>query len=454
MKLRELREKRAELSKDMHDFLKKSESEDRGFTQEETQQWDQWNAKIDELDGRIKHATIIETKSLTDDAQQARIDREEFDSRQLERKAADDDPNRPLTVMERRHALRAWFLAKKVQDPKGFELCRRLGVDVQDQNLTLMMDRGVDRSGVPFDAPRSIKECREQYEQRAQGIATGAAGQFTVPDEMMRPLEESMLAWGGMRQVATVLSTDTGAPLPIPTVNDTANKGVILAENTQVAEQDVAFAQIVLGAFKYSSKLVRVSVELLQDSSVNLPAYLGSALGTRIGRITNDHFTTGAGTTEPFGIVTRAGNSGVTLPAGNIPTWANILAIEHSVDPAYRTNARWMMNDVTLSKVKSLVDTTGRPMWQASIINGEPGTLDGYPITINQSMSSALSGKSILFGDLSKYMIREARGITLLRLDERYADFHQVGFLAFARYDGDLLDAGTDPVKYATNNAA
>jgi hypothetical protein len=41
----------------------------------------------------------------------------------------------------------------------------------------------------------------------------------------------------------------------------------------------------------------------------------------------------------------------------------------------------------------------------------------------------------------------------LLRLNERYADAHQVGFLAFARFDGDLLDAGTDPVKLYVNSA-
>jgi HK97 family phage major capsid protein len=52
-----------------------------------------------------------------------------------------------------------------------------------------------------------------------------------------------------------------------------------------------------------------------------------------------------------------------------------------------------------------------------------------------------------VFGDLSKYKIREVRDIQVLRLVERYADYHQVGFLAFARYDGDLLNAGTAPVK-------
>ena len=92
---------------------------------------------------------------------------------------------------------------------------------------------------------------------------------------------------------------------------------------------------------------------------------------------------------------------------------------------------------------------TGVPLWSPSLGAGQPDTILGYPYVINQSITTpATSVKSILFGDFSKYLIRDVRDVTLLRLDERFADYHQVGFLAFSRHDGDLLDAGTDPVKY------
>ena len=80
---------------------------------------------------------------------------------------------------------------------------------------------------------------------------------------------------------------------------------------------------------------------------------------------------------------------------------------------------------------------------------GEYDRIHGYPYTINQSVPAPTTGlKSVIFGDLSKYQTRIALGMTLLRLTERYADYLQVGFLAFARADGDLLDAGTNPVKH------
>jgi HK97 family phage major capsid protein len=106
--------------------------------------------------------------------------------------------------------------------------------------------------------------------------------------------------------VATVIRTDTGAALPIPTSDDTSNKGAILGENTAASEVDVSFGQLVLDAYKYSSKYVLVSVEFLQDSSINVAEFIGKALGERIGRIQNDHFTTGTGSSQPNGIVTAA----------------------------------------------------------------------------------------------------------------------------------------------------
>jgi HK97 family phage major capsid protein len=114
-----------------------------------------------------------------------------------------------------------------------------------------------------------------------------------------------------------------------------------------------------------------------------------------------------------------------------------------------------MFNDTTLKSLKKIKvlqysgDTTGIPLWQPSMQLGQADRILGYEFTINQSMASpGSSAKKILFGDLSKYIIRDVRDFTLLRLDERFAELQQVAFLAFSRHDGDLLDAGTNPVKY------
>src|SRR5262249_1198337 len=152
--------------------------------------------------------------------------------------------------------------------------------------------------------------------------------------------------------------------LPIPTVNDTANVGEIINENSAVNQQDVAFGQLVLGAFKYSSKMILVSVELLQDNAINLAAFLGDALGTRIGRITNTHFTVGAGTRLPKGLVVAAASGKVGLTGQTTSViFDDLVDLEHSVDPSYRQGARFMFHDKTLAALKKIKDTQGRPLF-------------------------------------------------------------------------------------------
>jgi HK97 family phage major capsid protein len=281
----------------------------------------------------------------------------------------------------------------------------------------------------------------------AQGVGSGGAGGYTVPEEAMRPIVEAMKLFGGMRGVSTIVPTTSGADLPIPTDNDTAVVGEIITENSVHNDGDITFGQVVLQSFLYSSKVVKVSRQLLQDSSVDLNAYIGRKLGQRIGRIQNTHFTTGDGSSKPRGAVV-ASTLGKTAASATAITYDETVDLMHSVDPAYQGTSRWMMNFTTLAILRKLKDTANMPVW-APMANGMPDTILGRPYVINQDMPAATTGlKSVLYGDFSNYHIRDAGNVILLRLEERYADALQVGFLAFLRSDGDLVDAGTNPIKH------
>jgi HK97 family phage major capsid protein len=453
MTTKELREKRAQLAEQAASILKKAHDDKREVLKPEEEQ--EWQRLHDDIDALKRHVDKLERQAEIDkqlaDPQPRVIDPAPI--------RADDRPGSSAAMRrlqmgqeDATRALRAWFLASPTS---GYALteedravAQRVGINLLSKQLDLRF------SSLPM---RSLAERRE-WEYRAQGVATGGAGGFVVPDEVMRALEISLLTFGGMRARCTIIRTEGGAAMPWPTVNDTAQAGVLLAENVAAAEQDVTFAQLVLDAYKYSSKLIRVSAEFLQDASINVGAVLGELLGTRIGRITNTHFTTGTGTAQPNGIVTATG-AGFTAPNADsqVTTWkySSIVETEHSVDPAYRFGAAWMMHDSSIKKTKLIVDTTGRPIWAAGIAGMAPDTLMGYPIVVNQDIAvMAANAKSVLFGDLSKYLIRDVLGITLLRLEERYAEFHQVAFLAFSRHDADLLNAGTAPVKQFVNAAS
>ena len=288
-------------------------------------------------------------------------------------------------------------------------------------------------------------------EVRAQSVGQDTKGGFFVPEGFYNSIISATKQFGGMRQSrAFVLTTASGQDLPIPTDDDTGNTGAILSENVTDSEQDFTISQTVLHAYMYTSKIVKVSRQLIQDSAFDVQSFLTAKLGQRIGRITNTHFTTGDAAAKPQGLTVGA-TSGVTAAAVDDFTIDELLELKHSVDPSYRDSPQWMFKDATLLLLKKKKDGDGRPLWQSGIAMGDPNTIDGDPYIINQDMpTAATTTKPIAYGDLSNYWIRDVLGIQLLRLDERYADALQVGFLAFSRHDGVLVDAGQNPIKVIT----
>ena len=66
----------------------------------------------------------------------------------------------------------------------------------------------------------------------------------------------------------------------------------------------------------------------------------------------------------------------------------------------------------------------------------------GYPLWVNNDIAAPVaSGISLLFGDYSYYKIRDALDIVMFRVtDSAYAKLGQVGFLAWMRTGGNLVD--------------
>jgi HK97 family phage major capsid protein len=304
------------------------------------------------------------------------------------------------------------------------------------------------RGGLEALSPEARAVLDYQKFNAAMGTTTGRDGGFTVPDGFYHQLVSAEKAYGGMLETAHIIDTDSGNPLAIPTDDDTGNVGAILHENTQAAELPIVFGTVALGAFTYTSGLVRLSQELMQDTAFDLSGFLTRVFGERLARVVNTHCTTGDRVSKPSGVVTEAA-LGVTAASATEFTADELIDLEHSVDRAYRGNARWMMSYDALRVVKKLKDGAGRYLWLASPAEGEPDTILGHGYVINQDVPAiAPSAKSILFGDFSKYYIRRVAGARVLRLVERYADYNQIAFVAHQRWDGALIDAGAHPVKY------
>lgn len=276
---------------------------------------------------------------------------------------------------------------------------------------------------------------------------TGSEGGFTVQSEVAKQVISTLKAHSAMRQVATVITTAQGNPLSYPTSDGTSEEGELIAENTQATPADPSFGTVALTPYKFGSKIIAVPFELLQDSSVDIEAFVRERMAERIGRITNKMFTQGTGSAQPTGIVTAssAGKVGATGSTLTI-SYDDLVDLMESVDDAY-SNLAFMTSQTMRGTLRKLKDLEGRPLWVPSYDKGLTGevadTLMGKPLIINNNIAvPAASAKSLVYGDFSKYIIRDVLQVSMFRFaDSVYTSKGQVGFLAWHRSGGNLTDA-------------
>lgn len=296
--------------------------------------------------------------------------------------------------------------------------------------------------------------------QNTMSTTTGSEGGYSVQPEIGTVVIETLKDFGAMRRVAQLIKTTTGVDMSWPTTDGTSEEGEIVAQNTIASDLDVSFGTVGLNVFKFSSKVVTVPIELLQDSNIDVQALVFKRLRDRIGRIQNRLFSVGTGSGQPNGIVTAAGVGKVGTTGQTVTIiYDDVVDLVDSLDIAYTDSVapEFMFSQAMRRVVRKIKDTAGRPIWtpsyDAGISAATPDLLLGYDVEINNSVAvPAANAKSLIFGDLSQYLIRDAMDITLFKFDDSaYLKKGQIGFMAWARSGGNLPDANA--VKYYQNSA-
>lgn len=302
--------------------------------------------------------------------------------------------------------------------------------------------------------------------QANQTEGTTTQGGYLVPTQIAQSVLDALKAFGGMRKVATVITTQMGNPISYPTSDGRSEVGVLVSEGSTATQQDLTFGTLPLNVYRFSSTPAAITWELLQDAAVDIEAFVRGRLVTRLGRVTNQYFTTGTGTGQPQGLVTAVsvGKTGATGETTTI-IYDDLVDLEHSVDYAYRElgNCSFMVNDDSVRILRKIKDGIGRPIFSPGYEDslavggpsgGAPDRIMGYPININNQMPvMAANAKSITFGDHSFYTIRDVMAVEMFRYaDSPFLRQGLIGYEAFLRSGGALIDVG-GAVKAFANSA-
>jgi len=238
-----------------------------------------------------------------------------------------------------------------------------------------------------------------------------------------------------MRQLCTVISTQSDRTIA---VESDAAAAVWMAEEASFTEDDVAFTQVSLSAYKLGS-IMKVSDELLQDNVFDLTSYLAANFARRIGNAEEAAFVNGNGSSKPTG-VTSGATAAVTAASATVLTSDELIDLYHSCDRQYRSKASWLMRDSTIKEIRKLKDSDGQYVWQPGMKLGDPDMLFGKPVYASPDMPETATGAvSVVFGDFSYYTIADRGSRSLVRLNELYSANGQVGFRIHERVDGKVV---------------
>ncbi len=400
------------------------------LTEEDNKKFDEWNTEFDSLMAQAKKFEDFEKKEVE----------EAEDVREVEKtmKKGDMTPEKQRQVLN--VALKEFYLKGHIS-PEARGLFEKAKPEADDKDLISEEYRklGITRA--------------------AQQSTTDGSGGYTIPTGFQAELEKAMLAFGGMQEVSRIWRTTSGNTVDWPKVNDTGNRAYLIGEavNAETSAVKITDANQQFEAYKITSGMLRLSSEIVEDSAFDMVGEVNGFLSERMARGINYYTTLADGSTKPKGITLAAAHGNNTADDAALAV-NDFLGLEHEVDPAYRVNANWMFHDTVLKEIKrvSLAATVGYPLWVPSFKDGAPATILNYPYTINQDMAAFVSGstsandaaKIALFGNFKKYVIRYVNRMRLVRLVERFGDTDEIALCAFWRFDGDLLDAGTHPVKY------
>ncbi|MGQ2972059.1 MAG: phage major capsid protein [Brevundimonas mediterranea] len=318
---------------------------------------------------------------------------------------------------------------------------------VEDRSAENRSTKGEDE--VRMDAFKALVSGRDlTSEQRAmvtrdaQSTGVAADGGYAVPTTLANEIVKAAIVFGPMLDgsIFDVVTTATGAPLNFAT-KASSRKARLIGENVAAETVLAKLGQKTLNSYKLTTDVAVASRELLQDAGVNIEQWLVEELSESYGLGANDYLTNGTGSNQPAGIVTALASAGLDTAASGAFAVDDLLALQYGVNSAYRQRGRYMFNSNMELALRKAKDSTGNYIWQPAMVAGTPNTVFGKAYVVNDDMATADAAGEVaaIFGDMKGYKVRVSRALGLTRLNEMFALSDQIGWVGFARIDGDVI---------------
>ncbi|NOW07850.1 phage major capsid protein [Clostridium beijerinckii] len=256
---------------------------------------------------------------------------------------------------------------------------------------------------------------RSVTSMNGEGVTTGS--EYLVPETTLNKVYYVIKQYGKLYSAITKFGFTGDVSLPIGNVDSPTEDKADGSSELTFSFTEVKISQMAVVA------TITVKNLLLRNSIPAFEQYLSVEIGKYIGLLCENYVLNGTLTTSTFeGIITALKAAPSVAKTYSVLDWKGIAGIMGGVESPYGDNATWVMKRSTFfNKFFALTDSTGKPIVTVTpLIQGQPGQdnfgtatpylIAGQPVIFTSQMPDA---DSILYGDLSTYIVNESESFTI-----------------------------------------
>lgn len=299
-----------------------------------------------------------------------------------------------------------------------------------------------ERGHLLFD-PKELDAYRAVQGLRAAGLTIAGTGQYMIPLTLdPAVILSSAGTTNAMRKVSRIVQTATNTWQGVTSAGVTAEW--VATEATQVAEATPTLAPVSIPVILGDAYL-HASFQTIMDAP-NFQSEMSKILLDAADSLMATAYTTGAGTTEPKGIVTAlvGGASEINGTGSEAIIAADPFSLQNALPARFSSNAKFMAHLAIINALAQL-ETTNGALRFPEIANGR---LLNRELVENSDMDGAINPAAtannyvLLYGDFAEFIIADRIGSTLEVVQNVVGANHRPtaerGFLLWFRTGSDV----------------
>lgn len=304
--------------------------------------------------------------------------------------------------------------------------------------------RSLDAMDVPAEERKAVEKDEKVEDVEARAFETlireNRTGEMAksdngavIPTTIANRILDTVKQIAPLYNLATKFNVKGKLDFPV------AKKAITTAyatEFTALTSSNVGFDKRTLDGFLVGA-LSKVSVSLINNSQFDIVSYVVNKVAESIALFLEKEIINGEGTTKMTGVLVDTLVKAVDT-VGDTPTADEFIAIQVAVPQQYQAGAMWLVSNKTLLAMRQMKDENGRYFLQNDLTNGFGYTFLGKPVMVSDQMVDT----NVVYGDFSGYFVNIHEGSSIKVLNEKYADEHAVGVVAWLEVDGKVMEEG------------